>query len=64
LRGINKLIQDIQRNGLSRGIGKPERLKYIAAYSRRIDEKNRLVYQGEEEGTVEILSCKGHYDDA
>jgi len=63
LRSINKLIQDIQRNGLLTGLGKPEHLKFIGAYSRRIDEKNRLVYRSGDDGTIEIVSCKGHYDD-
>lgn len=42
---INKLIKDIERNGVSNGIGKPEKLKhdYSGYWSRRIDEKNRLV---------------------
>ena len=62
LRRINELIKDIQRNGFTEGRGKPEILKGIKAYSRRIDEKNRLVYIGDEERGVIILSCKGHYD--
>jgi toxin YoeB len=45
---INALIMDINRNGFMKGIGKPERLKNGKGYSRRIDEKNRLVYDGEE----------------
>lgn len=43
LRRINDLIKDIERNGLSEGIGKPELLKYRKAWSRRIDHKNRLT---------------------
>jgi Txe/YoeB family toxin of Txe-Axe toxin-antitoxin module len=31
---MNDLIFDIQRNGLLKGIGKPEPLKYVKAYSR------------------------------
>ena len=58
---INDLIKDIQRNGLDTGIGKPELLKHIKAYSRRIDETNRLVYTGDEKQNVRILGCKGHY---
>ena len=58
---INELIRDIQRNGFSSGIGKPEPLKYIKGYSRRIDEVNRLVYTGDEKQNLRILSCKGHY---
>jgi addiction module toxin, txe/yoeB family len=60
---INELLKDIQRNGFTEGIGKPEILKGIKAFSRHIDEKNRLVYIGDEDLGVIILSCKGHYDD-
>jgi len=63
LKRINALIKDIERNGLSKGIGKPERLKYRDAWSRRIDEKNRLVYDSDANGILWILSCKGHYED-
>ncbi len=63
LKKINELIKDIQRNGLMSGIGKPEPLRGRKAYSRRIDNANRLVYSGEESQNLEILSCKGHYDD-
>ena len=49
-------------------IGKPERLKHTAEnveiFSRRINEKDRLVYLIDDETeTIEILSVKGHYDD-
>jgi toxin YoeB len=63
LKKINALIKDIQRNGLTVGIGKPEPLKHRKAFSRRIDEANRLVYVGNESQDLEILSCKGHYED-
>ncbi len=33
LKKINALIKDIERNGLSEGIGKPEPLKYRKAES-------------------------------
>ena len=60
---INELIKDIQRNGFMSGIGKPEVLKHRKTYSRRIDDSNRLVYIGDENQNLRILSCKGHYDD-
>lgn len=63
LKRINQLIQDIQRNGLTSGIGKPEPLKGRKAYSRRIDAANRLVYIGDAEQNLVILSCKGHYEE-
>ena len=59
---INELIKDIKRNGPMQGIGKPEPLRYQDGYSRRIDEKNRLVYRIDELQNIEIMSCKGHYE--
>ena len=63
LNRINKLIQDIQRNGLMNGIGKPEALKHRKGYSRRIDDTNRIEYDGDSDKNLVILSCKGHYED-
>ena len=62
LERINDLIKDIERSGAAKGIGKPKRLKYETGYSRRIDEKNRLVYEIDEHGYLYIKSCKGHYE--
>jgi len=63
LKRINTLIRDIERNSFD-GIGKPEPLRgdLNGFWSRRIDETNRLVYRIDG-GILEILSCKGHYDD-
>ncbi len=61
---INKLIKDIERNGESEGMGKPEPLKgnLSGFWSRRINEKDRLIYcvAG---GRLEIAQCLAHYDD-
>ena len=63
LKRINALIRDIERGGYG-GIGKPEPLRgeLSGFWSRRIDEVNRLVYRISGD-TLEILSCRGHYDD-
>jgi toxin YoeB len=63
IKRINQLLKDAQRNGYY-GIGKPEPLKgeFSGFWSRRIDEVNRFVYRINE-GVLEVLSCKGHYDD-
>lgn len=63
LKRINELIKDINRNGASKGIGKPERLKYHDGWSRRIDDKHRLVYDVDKDGNIIIASCYGHYRD-
>ena len=64
LKRINQLIQDIQRNGCMNGIGKPEPLSgdLQGEYSRRINEKDRLVYHMEN-GRLYIAHCRGHYGD-
>ena len=64
LKKINALIKDIERNGASRGIGKPEPLKgnYQGWYSRRVDDKNRLVYKVQD-NSILIAQCKSHYGD-
>lgn len=63
LKRIDKLLDDIERNGYD-GIGKPEPLKgeLSGFWSRRIDDTHRLIYRVEND-TIEILSCKGHYDE-
>ena len=62
IRKINDLVKDIERNGLSSGIGHPEHLKHRKAWSRRNDHANRLVYNIDN-GNLWIISCKGHYED-
>lgn len=63
LKKLNELIRDILRNGYE-GIGKPEPLKgeFSGWWSRRIDEKNRLIYRISGE-LIEIAQCRSHYGD-
>ncbi len=63
LKRINLLIEDIARNG-NEGIGKPEPLRNnLSGYwSRRINEKDRLIYKIEQDN-IYILSCRYHYND-
>ena len=63
LKKINELIKSIIKDGLLSGIGKPEKLKWIEGYSREIDKFNRLIYRIDEHRNLEIISCKGHYDE-
>lgn len=62
LKRINRLLQELQRDGAIQGLGKSELLRHAKAMSRRIDEKNRLVYTVEGENLI-VLSCRGHYED-
>ena len=63
LRKINKLLEDIDRNGY-KGIGKPEPLKEnLSGYwSRQIDDCNRIVYRIKN-NQIEIIQCGSHYRD-
>ena len=62
LKKLNDLIKSIERDGENQGIGKPEPLKgnMSGFYSRRIDEKNRLVYRVTDD-VIEIVTCREHY---
>ena len=63
LKKINRLLQDIDRNGYG-CIGKPEPLSGNLAgfWSVRIDEKNRIVFRIVND-TIEIAQCGTHYED-
>ena len=63
LKRINLLIQDICRNGVRQGIGKPEPLKLRKAWSRRINKEHRLIYNMDQNGNLVIYSCSGHYEE-
>ena len=60
---IAELLKEIIRYPFE-GKGKPEPLKHNLKgwWSRRITDEHRLVYTVNEEGDIEIISCKGHYE--
>lgn len=62
VRRINQLVEDVLRDDPFEGIGKPEPLKHAlaGAWSRRIDEANRLVYAVNEQYVI-ILQARYHY---
>ena len=63
LKRINMLLEDISRNG-NFGIGKPEPLTGPLAgfWSRRINDKDRLIYKVEDNAVI-ILACRFHCGD-
>lgn len=63
LKRINMILKDIDRNGYD-GIGKPEQLSgnLSGFWSRRIDDKNRIVYRIIN-NQIEIAQCGSHYRD-
>lgn len=70
IKKIQKLLASVEEK-YDYGVGKPERLKGYKErfiYSRRIDEKNRLVYEvslssEKQVLSITILGLKGHYED-
>lgn len=63
LQKVNKIIEDIVRNG-NTGIGKPEPLtgNLTGYWSRRINSKERLIYKVDEQN-VHIIASRFHYED-
>ena len=58
-----KIIEELEKHP-STGIGNPEQLKYELSgfWSRRLNQKDRLIYQIlEEEVIVIVVSALGHY---
>jgi toxin YoeB len=65
LKRIGQIFKELSAHPYE-GIGSPEKLKFNFAncWSRRIDKKNRIIYQVNENiVTVFVVSVKGHYLD-
>lgn len=62
LKRIRKLIEEIQEKPFE-GIGKPEPLRFglSGKWSRRITEKDRIVYEIYKD-KIKVYSLKGHYE--
>ncbi len=58
LKKINNLIKEISREGYKDA--EPLKHELSGFYSRRIDQKNRLVFKIIDD-TVYILQCRTHY---
>lgn len=63
LKKVNKLIDDICRNGYE-GIGKPEPLSgdLSGFWSRKVSSEHRIVYQVTDNAAY-FLACRSHYGD-
>lgn len=63
-KALCKLLKEMLRsNDLTQGIGKPEPLKHNLSglWSRRISQKDRLIYRYDET-SIYIFALGGHYD--
>ncbi|MGY3213348.1 Txe/YoeB family addiction module toxin [Mucilaginibacter sp. HD30] len=64
IKKIEKILIELSETPFV-GIGNPEALKYSlnGLWSRRINQKDRLIYQVEENVvTVFVISAMGHYN--
>ena len=64
-KNLRKILKQLLRDDdPSEGYGKPEKLKHSLAglWSRRISQKDRLVYTFDEE-SIHIFAIGGHYGD-
>ena len=65
INNIAKILVELTASPYE-GTGKPEPLKYdyLGYWSRRINQKDRLIYRVEESIiTVYVISALGHYSD-
>jgi toxin YoeB len=63
-KALCKLLKEMLRDNPSKGMGKPEQLRHnlTGFWSRRISQKDRLIYKFDEH-SLYIFAIGGHYDD-
>lgn len=59
-----RILKEMQRGNPAEGTGKPEALRHALSglWSRRLSQKDRLIYRFDEE-RIYIFAIGGHYDD-
>ncbi len=57
------ILKEMQKGDPTQGTGKPEALKYELAgyYSRRLSDKDRLIYSFDDEN-IYVIAIGGHYE--
>ena len=64
-KNLRKILKQLLRDeNPAEGYGKPEKLKHSLAglWSRRISQKERLIYTFDDE-SIHVFAIGGHYDD-
>ena len=63
-RNLRRLIQEMQRGDPGTGTGKPEPLRHGLAgpLSRRLSQKDRVIYRFDD-SAISIFAIGGHHDD-
>ena len=62
-KNLCKILQEMQREDPSKGLGKPEPLKHNLSglWSRRISQRDRIIYRYDS-NSIYIFAIGGHYD--
>ena len=62
-KNLCKIIQEMQRDDPTHGLGKPDQLRHnlTSFWSRRISRKDRVIYKFDEKA-IYIFAIGGHYD--
>lgn len=63
-KALCKTLKEMMRSDPSTGLGKPEPIKHNLSglWSKRISQKDRLIYKFDDE-YIYIFAIGGHYDD-
>lgn len=63
-KALCKLLKEMLRDDPSKGMGKPEQLRHSLTgfWSKRISQKDRLIYKFDEK-SIYIFAIGGHYED-
>ncbi|MCM2681123.1 Txe/YoeB family addiction module toxin [Echinimonas agarilytica] len=63
-KALCKLLKEMLREDPSKGMGKPEQLRHnlTGFWSKRISQKDRLIYKFDDE-SIYIYAIGGHYED-
>ncbi len=63
-KALCKLLKEMLRGDPAQGIGKPEQLRHnlTGFWSRRISQKDRLIYKFDD-SSIYIFAIGGHYED-
>lgn len=62
-KNLCKILQEMQRDDPSKGLGKPEKLKgnLSGFWSRRLSQKDRVIYKFDNQ-SISIFAIGGHYE--
>ena len=63
-RPLRRILKEMLRGDPATGTGKPEPLKhqYQGLWSRRLSEKDRLIYSFNNDECIYVVAIGGHYD--